>query len=90
MVRRSLEFFFIGVVGGVTLFVGALCAVLGKDLKKVVAYSTASQLGFVFFSFVWVGGAVSFLYLVLHAFFKALLFVRLGVSISVLHTQTRE
>ncbi len=68
-------------VGAATLIIAALMAVAAKDLKRMLAYSTVSQLGYMFFA---VGtGAVlaSQFHLVSHAIFKALLFLTAGALI---------
>jgi NADH-quinone oxidoreductase subunit L len=76
-------------VGGITALLGAVIALAQTDLKRVLAYSTVSQLGFMFLA-LGTGGAVSpafaagaaMFHLVTHAFFKALLFLAAG---SVMH-----
>jgi len=73
----------IAIVGGVTALFAASIALVQNDIKKVLAYSTVSQLGFMFMA---AGvGAYSFavFHLVTHAFFKALLFLGSG---SVIHS----
>ncbi len=68
--------------GGITLFVAATIAIVQTDIKKVLAYSTVSQLGFMMLA-LGVGGWVAGLFhLLTHAFFKALLFLCSG---SVIH-----
>lgn len=72
----------IAAVGAVTAIVAASIALVQTDLKKVLAYSTISQLGFMFTA-VGVGAfAMGIFHLVTHAFFKALLFLGAG---SVMH-----
>ena len=73
----------IAVIGGVTAFVAATIATSQKDIKKVLAFSTVSQIGYMVLA-VGVGayGAAIFL-MVSHAFFKALLFLGSG---SVIHS----
>ncbi len=64
--------------GGITLFVAATIAIVQTDIKKVLAYSTVSQLGFMMLA-LGVGGWVAGLFhLLTHAFFKALLFLCSG------------
>jgi NADH:ubiquinone oxidoreductase subunit 5 (subunit L)/multisubunit Na+/H+ antiporter MnhA subunit len=68
----------IAIVGGVTLTAGALIAVAQTDIKRVLAFSTMSQLGYMVLGIgvgSWVG---SLFHLVTHAFFKALLFLGAG------------
>ncbi len=78
---------FIAVIGCITLLMGALIALVQTDLKKVLAYSTISQLGFMML-FLGAGGYVAGLYhLLTHAFFKACLFLAAGSVIHALHHQ---
>ncbi len=75
------------VIGATTALVGGLLALVQFDLKKVLAYSTISQLGYMFVA-IGAGGAVAGMFhLVTHAFFKSLLFLGAGVIIHALHTQ---
>jgi NADH-quinone oxidoreductase subunit L len=68
----------IAYTGGITLFMAATIAVVMTDIKKVLAYSTVSQLGYMMLA-LGVGGWVAGLFhLVTHAFFKALLFLCSG------------
>jgi len=68
----------VGVIGGVTSLFAALCAVGQTDLKKVLAYSTVSQLGLMFLA-CGVGAFYSAMFhLTTHAFMKALLFLAAG------------
>jgi len=73
----------IAIIGGLTAFVAATIATAQKDIKKVLAFSTVSQIGYMVLA-VGVGayGAAIFL-MVSHAFFKALLFLGSG---SVIHS----
>ncbi|TYO99275.1 NADH dehydrogenase subunit L [Geothermobacter ehrlichii] len=71
----------ITLVGGLTAFYAATCAVAQREIKKVLAYSTMSQIGYMFIA---VGaGSVSgaMFHLLTHAFFKALLFMGAGCVI---------
>src|SRR5262249_6255101 len=68
----------IAYTGTITLFVAATIAIVMTDIKKVLAYSTVSQLGYMMLA-LGVGGWVAGLFhLVTHAFFKALLFLGSG------------
>jgi len=68
----------IAYTGAITLFVAATIALVMTDIKKVLAYSTVSQLGFMMLA-LGVGGWVAGLFhLLTHAFFKALLFLCSG------------
>src|SRR6266511_1249674 len=77
----------IAYTGAITLFVAATIAVVMTDIKKVLAYSTVSQLGYMMLA-LGVGGWVAGLFhLVTHAFFKALLFLGSGSVIYGCHHQ---
>lgn len=78
---------FITVLGAATAFVAATIALTQFDIKRVIAYSTMSQLGYMFFALgVSAYGAAMF-HLFTHAFFKALLFLGAG---SVIHAMSGE
>ena len=75
----------IAVTGGVTAFYAATCALAQRDLKRVLAYSTISQIGYMMLG---VGaGAITAatFHLLVHAFFKALLFLGAGCIIAAMH-----
>ncbi|MBA4146952.1 MAG: NADH-quinone oxidoreductase subunit L [Verrucomicrobia bacterium] len=69
-------------VGAITAVFAALIAVGQNDLKRILAYSTVSQLGFMMIGLGVGGVAVAMFHLITHAFFKALLFLGAG---SVIH-----
>jgi NADH-quinone oxidoreductase subunit L len=69
-------------VGAITALFAALVAVAQNDIKRILAYSTVSQLGFMFMGLGMGGVAVGMFHLITHAFFKALLFMGAG---SVIH-----
>lgn len=69
-------------VGSITSFFAATVGVFQNDLKKVIAYSTCSQLGYMIFVCGISGYSVSLYHLANHAFFKALLFLSAG---SIIH-----
>ncbi len=69
-------------VGAITAIFAALVAVAQTDIKRILAYSTVSQLGFMFVGLGTGGVAVGMFHLLTHAFFKALLFLGAG---SVIH-----
>ena len=74
-------------VGGFTAFFAATMAVVHPDIKRVIAYSTISQLGYMVFA-IGAGFAMVGLYhLFTHAFFKALLFLAAGSVIHAVGTQ---
>ena len=69
-------------VGGFTAFMAGTIGIAQNDIKRVLAYSTISQLGFMFMGLGVGGPAVGMFHLMTHAFFKALLFLGSG---SVIH-----
>jgi len=74
-------------IGVITAFLAATLAVVENDIKRILAYSTISQLGFMVMS-LGLGGPVQGMYhLTTHAFFKALLFLGAGSVIHALHQQ---
>jgi NADH-quinone oxidoreductase subunit L len=77
----------IAIVGAATAFLGATIACAQNDIKKILAYSTISQLGYMFLA-AGVGAYVAAIFLMLtHAFYKALLFLGAG---SVIHAMGDE
>ncbi|HEY7556220.1 MAG TPA: NADH-quinone oxidoreductase subunit L [Candidatus Binatia bacterium] len=75
----------IAIVGVATALVAATIALTQNDIKKVLAYSTVSQLGYMFIG-IGVGGyAAAIFHLMTHAFFKACLFLGAGSVIHALH-----
>ena len=75
----------VALTGGITAFYGATCALAQRDLKRVLAYSTISQIGYMLLA-VGVGAITTATYhLLVHAFFKALLFLGAGCIIAALH-----
>ena len=74
-------------VGGSTALFAALIGLFQRDIKKVLAYSTVSQLGYMFLGLGSAGFAAGFLHLFTHAWFKALLFLGAGSVIHGLHHQ---
>ena len=73
---------FITVIGAVTAFFAATIGLLQNDIKRIIAYSTCSQLGYMMFACGLSNYNVGVFHLVNHAFFKALLFLGAG---SVIH-----
>ena len=77
----------IAIVGCVTAFLAATIALAQQDIKKVLAYSTVSQLGYMFLA-VGVGGySAAIFHMITHAFFKALLFLGAGSVIHGMHDE---
>ena len=77
----------IAVVGAVTAIFAASIALVQKDIKRVLAYSTISQLGYMMLALGSAGYVAGVFHLTTHAFFKALLFLAAGSVIHAVHTQ---
>ncbi|MGL5113934.1 MAG: NADH-quinone oxidoreductase subunit L [Beijerinckiaceae bacterium] len=73
------------VIGGLTAFFAATVGLVQNDIKRVVAYSTCSQLGYMFVALGSGGYAIGVYHLFTHAFFKALLFLGAGSVIHAMH-----
>ena len=77
----------VALIGVATLTVAGLIALVQTDIKRVIAYSTMSQIGYMFCG-VGIGAySAGMFHLVTHAFFKALLFLGAGVVIHALHEE---
>jgi NADH-quinone oxidoreductase subunit L len=76
----------IAVVGIITLFLGGLVALVQDDIKKVLAYSTVSQLGYMIAALGVGGYTAGIFHLFTHGFFKALLFLGSGSLIHAVHS----
>ncbi len=85
--RAPLAMDVVAVVGLLTAFFAATIGLLQTDIKKVLAYSTVSQLGYMFLALGVGGFAAAIFHLMTHAFFKALLFLGSG---SVIHALSGE
>ena len=72
---------FITCIGALTAFFAASIGLIQNDIKKIIAYSTCSQLGYMIFACGLSGYNVSLFHLFNHAFFKALLFLSAGAII---------
>ena len=73
------------IVGAITAFFAATIAITQNDIKKIIAYSTCSQLGYMFFACGLSIYSGAIFHLATHAFFKALLFLGAGSVIYSLH-----
>jgi len=72
-------------IGALTAFFAATIAVFQNDIKKVLAYSTISQLGYMFLAVGLQAPVAAYFHLITHAFFKALLFLGAGSVIHGMH-----
>jgi len=68
-------------IGSITLIIAGFCAVVERDMKKVIALRTLSQLGVMFVTLGVNEKSTCFFHLLSHAFFKALIFICVGVRI---------
>jgi len=78
---------FIACVGAVTCLFAATIALMQDDIKKIIAYSTCSQLGYMFIACGVSAYEAAIFHLVTHAFFKAMLFLCAGSVIHATHEQ---
>ena len=78
---------FIVLIGSITAIFAASVALTHNDIKKIIAYSTCSQLGFMFIAAGFSLYNLAIFHLVIHAFFKSLLFLGAG---SVIHSLNHE
>ena len=77
----------VAIIGAVTALFAATIAIVQTDIKRVLAYSTMSQIGYMFLA-VGIGAyAAGFFHLLAHAFFKALLFLAAGNIIHAMHDE---
>ncbi|MCF6151565.1 MAG: NADH-quinone oxidoreductase subunit L [Candidatus Kuenenia stuttgartiensis] len=75
----------VAIIGALTLSIAGFSALTQTDIKRVLAYSTISQIGYMFLALgigAWAAGIFHFM---IHAFFKSLLFLAAGVVINALH-----
>jgi NADH-quinone oxidoreductase subunit L len=75
----------VGVIGAATLTIAGFTALTQHDLKRVLAYSTISQIGYMFLGLGVSAWSASIFHFMIHAFFKALLFLAAGAVIMALH-----
>ena len=76
---------FVAVVGLVTLLISSFTALTQTDIKRILAYSTMSQIGYMFMALGVGAWSAAIFHLMTHAFFKALLFLASGSVILALH-----
>ena len=75
----------VGIVGGVTLVLAGFAALVQTDIKRILAYSTMSQIGYMFLALGVGAWSAAIFHLMTHAFFKALLFLASGSVINACH-----
>ncbi|GHB12397.1 NADH-quinone oxidoreductase subunit L [Salinicola rhizosphaerae] len=75
----------VGIVGAVTLVIAGFAALAQTDIKRVLAYSTMSQIGYMFLALGIGAFDAAIFHLMIHAFFKALLFLSAGSVIVCTH-----
>ncbi|OLU32937.1 NADH-quinone oxidoreductase subunit L [Pseudomonas sp. PA15(2017)] len=75
----------VGIVGGVTLVLAGFAALVQTDIKRILAYSTMSQIGYMFLALGVGAWDAAIFHLMTHAFFKALLFLASGSVIHACH-----
>ncbi len=73
-----------GILGAITILVAGLIALVQTDIKRVIAYSTMSQIGYMFVAVGLGAYGAGLFHLMTHAFFKALLFMAAGIVIHAL------
>jgi NADH-quinone oxidoreductase subunit L len=77
----------IAIIGGLTAFFAASMGILQWDIKKILAYSTVSQLGYMFLALGVGAFTAAMFHLMTHAFFKALMFLGSGSVIHAMHEE---
>jgi NADH-quinone oxidoreductase subunit L len=77
----------IAIIGALTLLFAGISALTQHDLKRVLAYSTISQIGYMFLALGVGAWSAAIFHFMIHAFFKALLFLGAGVVILLLHEE---
>jgi NADH-quinone oxidoreductase subunit L len=75
----------VGIVGGATLVLAGFAALVQTDIKRILAYSTMSQIGYMFLALGVGAWSAAIFHLMTHAFFKALLFLAAGSVINACH-----
>lgn len=75
----------VAIIGAATLFIASCSALAQSDIKRVLAYSTISQIGYMFVALGVGAWSAAIFHFMIHAFFKALLFLGAGAVILSLH-----
>lgn len=86
-VAHQPSLIWVAYIGAITAFMAASIATVNNDIKRILAYSTISQLGFMMMGLGVGGYSSGTFHLMTHAFFKALLFLCAGSVIHSIHTQ---
>jgi NADH-quinone oxidoreductase subunit L len=79
--------FAVAIIGAATMLLAAFSALAQRDMKRVLAYSTISQIGYMFLALGLGAWSAAMFHFMTHAFFKALLFLAAGVVIHAIHEQ---
>jgi NADH-quinone oxidoreductase subunit L len=77
--------FAVALIGAGTMLLSAFSAIAQRDIKRVLAYSTMSQIGYMFLALGLGAWSAAIFHFMTHAFFKALLFLAAGVVIQAMH-----
>jgi len=77
--------FAVALIGTATMLMAAFSAIAQRDIKRVLAYSTMSQIGYMFMALGLGAWSAAIFHFMTHAFFKALLFLAAGVVIQAMH-----
>jgi NADH-quinone oxidoreductase subunit L len=77
--------FAVALIGAATMLLSAFSAIAQRDIKRVLAYSTMSQIGYMFLALGLGAWSAAMFHFMTHAFFKALLFLAAGVVIQAMH-----
>lgn len=75
----------VGIIGAATLVLAGFAALVQTDIKRILAYSTMSQIGYMFLALGVSAWSQAIFHLMIHAFFKALLFLAAGAVIIAVH-----
>lgn len=84
LIRHTRDLYSLGIsyilfyVGTLTILGSSISAIFEKDLKKIVALSTLSQLGIIIITLGIELATIAYLHIILHAYFKAIIFIRVG------------
>ncbi len=77
----------VAIIGALTLLIAGFSALNQHDLKRILAYSTISQIGYMFVALGVGAWSAAIFHFMIHAFFKALLFLAAGIIILLLHEE---